>query len=401
MNLMTQKRVDLVLHGHEHAYQRGKQLALDPTTCPSIAATGYNPGCVADDGIDGIYPKGAGTIDMTVGTFGRGLYTVRRTDPEGPYFSALDGTSHGFMQYTVTEGQLDATFVRSDGAFTDGFTIATGAAPSADRVAPSQPTNLAADTSVPGKVTLTWNPSTDDVALGSYAVFRDGVYVASTTAPTFSDPSVTSGQTYAYTVSAYDTAFNPSVMSSPVTATAAATTTLTFAPEADASIYSGSPAQNYGSSSKLETDNSPIKHFLIRFTVSGVGAAQVTNAKLRLSCVDPSPKGGDVSLAATTPWTESTVTWNTAPAAGRHRLIARLGGRREHVSVRPVLGDPRGRHLHAARDVDGCRRRGLRLSRGRDQLTAAAGPDRRALSRLPVPLRDRASNGYRFVMPMT
>ncbi len=316
MNLLTQKRVDLVLHGHEHAYQRGKQLALDPTTCPSIAATGYNPGCVADDGIDGIYPKGAGTIDMTVGTIGRGLYTVRRTDPEGPYFSVLDGTSHGFMQYTVTAAQLTGTFVKSDGSFTDGFTIATGATPSADRVAPSQPTNLAADTSVPGRVTLTWSPSTDDVALGSYAVFRDGVYVASTTSPTFSDPSVTSGQTYTYTVSAYDTAFNPSAMSSPVTATAAATTTLTFAPDADASIYSGSPSQNYGSSSKLETDNSPIKHFLIRFTVSGVGAAQVTNAKLRLSCVDPSPKGGDVSLAASTPWTESTVTWNTAPAAG-------------------------------------------------------------------------------------
>ena len=103
----------------------------------------------------------------------------------------------------------------------------------------------------------------------NYAVFRDGIYVATTTAPTFSDPSVTSGQTYTYTVSAYDTAFNPSAMSDPVSATAAAASTLTFAPEADASIYSASPTQNYGGSSKLETDNSPVKHFLIRFTVSG------------------------------------------------------------------------------------------------------------------------------------
>ena len=317
MNLLVDKRVDLVLHGHEHSYQRTKQLALDPATCPSIAATGYNPGCVADDGLDGVYPKGAGTVDMIVGTFGRGLYKVDRTDPEGPYFAVLDGTSNGFMQYTVNADQLSATFVRSNGSLTDGFTIASGATASADRVAPTQPTNLVADTSVPGRITLTWSPSTDDVALGSYAVFRDGVYVASATTPSFVDPSVTSGQTYTYAVSAYDTSFNPSAMSIPVTATAPATpTTLTFAPEADASIYSGSPTTNYGGSSKLETDNSPVKQFLIRFTVTGVGTAQVTSAKLRLTCVDPSPGGGDISLAASTPWTESTVTWNTAPPAG-------------------------------------------------------------------------------------
>ena len=316
-NLLVQKHVDLVLHGHEHTYQRGKQLALDQTTCPSIAASGYNPACVADDGLDGIYPKGAGTVDVVSGTFGRSLYNVSRTDPEAPYFTKLDGTTHGFTQYTVTADQLTAQFVRSDaGTFTDSFTIASGAAASADRVAPTKPTNLVADTSVPGRISLSWTGSSDDVAMANYAVFRDGIYVATTTAPTFSDPSVTSGQTYTYTVSAYDTAFNPSAMSDPVSATAAAASTLTFAPEADASIYSGSPTQNYGGSSKLETDNSPVKHFLIRFTVSGVGTAQVTSAKLRLSCVDPSPKGGDVSLAASTPWTESTVTWNTAPAAG-------------------------------------------------------------------------------------
>ncbi|MDP9185200.1 MAG: DNRLRE domain-containing protein, partial [Actinomycetota bacterium] len=316
MNLLVQKRVDLVLNGHEHAYQRSKQLALDPATCPSIAATGYNPACVADDGLDGIYPKGAGTVDVIAGTFGRGFYNVPRTDPEAPYFATLDGTTHGFMQYAVTASQLTATFVKSDGTLTDGFVIASGATPSADRVAPTQPTDLVADTSVPGRVTLTWSPSADDVALGSYAVFRDGVYVASTTTPSFTDPSVTSGQTYTYAVSAYDTAFNPSAMSSPVTVTVPASTTLTFAPDADASIYAGNPTGNYGTSSKLETDNSPVKHLLIRFTVTGVGTSQVTGAKLRLTCIDPSPKGGDISLAASNVWTETTVTWNTAPAAG-------------------------------------------------------------------------------------
>jgi hypothetical protein len=316
MNLLVSKHVDLVLNGHEHAYQRGKQLALDATTCPSIASVGYNPGCVVDDGIDGVYPKGAGTVDVIAGTFGRPLYNVNRTDPEGPYFAKLDGTSNGFMQYTLDASQLTGTFVPSSGALTDGFTIRSGASASADRSPPTQPTNLVADVSVPGRVSLTWAASTDDTAVGNYAVFRDGVPVATTTAPAFTDPSVASGQTYTYSVSGYDTAFNPSAMSAPVTATVGAAATLTFAPEADASIYSGSPTVNYGTSTKLETDNSPVKHFLLRFTVSGVGTQQVTGASLRLTCVDPSPHGGDVTVAASNAWTESTVTWNTAPAPG-------------------------------------------------------------------------------------
>ncbi len=323
-NLLVQKHVDLVLHGHEHTYQRGKQLALDPVTCPSIGAIGYNPACVVDDGLDGVYPKGAGTVDVIAGTFGRPLYNVSRTDPEGPYFTKLDGTTHGFVQYTVTADQLSARFVPTDaGTFGDAFTIASGATAAADTIAPSQPQNLTADTSVPGRITLNWGASTDDVALDSYAVFRDGTYVATTTGTTFTDPSVTSGQAYTYTVAAYDSAFNPSAQATPVTVTASAATTLTFAPDADASIYSASPTTNFGTSSKLETDNSPIKHFLVRFTVTGVGAQQVTSAKLRLACVDPSPRGGDISLAAPTAWDEKTVTWNSAPAAGA--TISSLG----------------------------------------------------------------------------
>ena len=37
----------------------------------------------------------------------------------------------------------------------------------------------------------------------------------------------------------------------------------------------------------------------------------------------PSPRGGDITVAAPGAWTESTVTWSTAPAAGA--TIASLG----------------------------------------------------------------------------
>ncbi|MFL5790643.1 MAG: DNRLRE domain-containing protein [Actinomycetota bacterium] len=323
MNLLVSEKVDLVLHGHEHTYQRSKQLATDPTTCPTISPTGYNPGCVMDDGMDGIYPKGAGSVDVIDGTFGRSLYASSRSDPEAPYFVALNGTTHGFMRYDVTATQLDASFVHVDGTFTDAFSIVTGATPSADRSPPTAPSGLAADTSVPGKVTLSWGASTDDAGIRNYIVSRDGTAIGTTTSTSFVDPSVTSGNTYAYSVTAYDTAFNPSTAAGPLSVTVPTAATLTFIADADASLYAANPSTNYGSSLKLETDNSPVKNFLVRFTVTGVGTSTVTGATLRLTCSDPSPRGGDVTLADVTPWTEGAVTWATAPAAGA--TIASIG----------------------------------------------------------------------------
>ncbi len=316
MNLLIDKRVDLILHGHEHTYQRSKQLALDPATCPVIARDGYTPGCVVDDGMDGVYPKGAGSVDVIAGTFGKGLYNVSRTDPEAPYFVTLDGTTHGFMQYTVTASHLDATFVKSDGSLTDSFSIVAGVAAFADRSPPSQPTNLQAGTAVPGRVDLSWTGSVDDAAIRNYAVLRDGIPIGTSTTTTYSDTSVVVGQAHSYTVQAFDAAWNASLVSSAVLVGVPVAPTLTFAPDADATLRFASPTTNFGAATSLEVDSSSLKDFLLRFTVSGVGTGTVTSAKLRLTCVDSSPRGGDFTVAASNLWTESTVTWNTAPAAG-------------------------------------------------------------------------------------
>jgi hypothetical protein len=99
--------------------------------------------------------------------------------------------------------------------------------------------------------------------------------------------------------------------------------TLTFIADADASLYAANPATNYGAAATVETDNSPVKNFLVRFTVTGVGTSTVTGATLRLTCTDPSPRGGDVTLAASNAWTEGAVTWATAPAGGA--TVASLG----------------------------------------------------------------------------
>jgi hypothetical protein len=152
-NLLAEKRVDLVLQGHEHGYERSGQFALNPTTCPALpisSPTGtpsYSAGCIADNGASGNYAKGAGPVVVIAGTAGIGLRPMNVAGtpdaPEAPYFAKLMGStdpdaSHGFVKYTVTADKLSATFVSdNDGQapFADSFTItgppgSTGGTPS-------------------------------------------------------------------------------------------------------------------------------------------------------------------------------------------------------------------------------------------------------------------------------
>jgi RHS repeat-associated protein/CSLREA domain-containing protein len=99
---------------------------------------------------------------------------------------------------------------------------------------------------------------------------------------------------------------------------------LTFTPVDDAYIANDAPSTNYGSAITLQTDNTPIKDFLLKFTVSGVNGQSITNAKIRLYNVDSATKGGDFYHVANNSWQQSTVTWNNAPAAGS-TLLASLG----------------------------------------------------------------------------
>ena len=121
------------------------------------------------------------------------------------------------------------------------------------------------------------------------------------------------------------------------TAGAATAETLTFAPAADTFVALGFPGTNYGSAAGLEVDNSPVKHLLLKFTVSGIGGRTVQSAKLRLYAFDPSPSGGALPDCL--------------------QLLERVGG---HLDERP-----RGRSLPAR---DPGRGRCRRLVRGRPLL---------------------------------
>lgn len=126
-DLLIEKRVDLVVSGHEHNYQRSKQIGVGPG-CAQVVVDAFDPDCVVDDGEDGEYRQGEGPVFLIAGTGGGDLYDVNPDDPEAGYFATASGRNEnarwGFVELTVTETELSAAFVPSSGGrFADEFLI--------------------------------------------------------------------------------------------------------------------------------------------------------------------------------------------------------------------------------------------------------------------------------------
>lgn len=146
--------VDLMLQGHNHSYQRSKQLLLDSLTCPAIPSGTYNPNCVSNSG--SIFEKGKGTVFVIVGTGGAGLHSLNISDPEAPYFSTYSGSNlnptWGYLKVDITSSQLSAQFIPAyNGTFADSFTIT--------KIGPTTPTPTEIPTPIPQTITL--NPVGD------------------------------------------------------------------------------------------------------------------------------------------------------------------------------------------------------------------------------------------------
>ncbi len=133
-NLLVEKRVDLVLKGHDHNYQRSKQLACWPPKT-------YESACVVNDTCQ--HMKGQGTVLVIQGTWGAPLIPINSTDPEYGYFSRTQGSTYGFVKYTVSENRIDARFVATSGdTFDDSFTIAQPLSASLSQMPPGSATSI-------------------------------------------------------------------------------------------------------------------------------------------------------------------------------------------------------------------------------------------------------------------
>src|SRR5205823_5247348 len=97
--------------------------------------------------------------------------------------------------------------------------VTTAACP--DTAAPSSPSGLTVKSASTNGISLGWTPSTDNVAVAGYDLFRNGTKAGSTTSTAYTFSALTCGTTYTLGVDAYDAAGNTSNATSVAASTAA------------------------------------------------------------------------------------------------------------------------------------------------------------------------------------
>jgi fibronectin type 3 domain-containing protein len=170
-----------------------------------------------------------------------GYDVLRATSADGTYSKLTTVTTSSWNDASVTNG----TTYHYKVAAVDSYGYASEpsnpvSATPADNTPPAAPTGLAA-TAGNATVALDWTDSTE-ADLAGYRVFRSNVsgsgfsLVASPSASTFTDNSVSNGSTYFYTVAAIDTAGNISAPSSQISATPTAPLTAIWSERIDMGI---------------------------------------------------------------------------------------------------------------------------------------------------------------------
>ena len=123
---LVEERVDLVVSGHDHSYQRSVQIATGPG-CAEVTVDDFDRSCVVD--ADDALREGRGPVFAITGAGGAEQYRVYPDDPEAGYFATwmgrnTPGNRSGFLELGITPERLVARFVGSTpGSFSDRFSI--------------------------------------------------------------------------------------------------------------------------------------------------------------------------------------------------------------------------------------------------------------------------------------
>jgi len=104
-------------------------------------------------------------------------------------------------------------------AFAAGNQFTVGVTVTADATPPSIPAGLSATAISSSQIDLSWNISTDNIAVGGYVVYRNSSPIATTTGLTYSDTGLAASTLYTYNVEAFDTSNNYSGLSAAASAT--------------------------------------------------------------------------------------------------------------------------------------------------------------------------------------
>lgn len=196
---------------YDQEFEGGVKCLDTPPTAPMDVTVA--PGTPPSSAVD--LSWSASTDDFGV----RGYQIWRDGAKVGATTGALIWTDGGLSADTTYRYQIYATDRTGQLSPTsDPVTIQTAVAP--DSTAPTAPTGLAANATT-SSVALSWQPSTDNVVVTGYSIFRNGKLAGTTAGTSFTDSTVAAGVQYSYTVQASDAAGNLSAMSSPLNVTTA------------------------------------------------------------------------------------------------------------------------------------------------------------------------------------
>jgi hypothetical protein len=232
--------------------------------------------------------------------------------------SYIDAAPAAGASYTVRAHDL----VRNQ----SGDSAPASAGSGADTTPPTAPGNLTAAATGPTSVQLSWAASSDNVGVTGYDIYRGS---ASTPLASvagnitgYVDNTVAASTSYTYTVRAKDAAGNSTAGNAATVTTPAApgggASATSFATD-DVTIDQTAPdAQPTATATRVTADGSPVNDALIRFNPTlPAGCSTVTGVTLTLTVGDSinnnSVKGGDFYLTDSTAWSQSAVTWNSAP----------------------------------------------------------------------------------------
>lgn len=223
--------------------------------------------------------------------------TLKLTDTNPPYSYSWNTASGANGTYTVT-------IKAYDGAGNNATDARTVTVKNGDTAAPSAPGNLKATASAYNKVSLTWTASTDNIAVASYTIFRNGATLGTATGTSYQDTTTAPQTTYSYKVVAYDAANNASPDSNTVSVVTPSV------PDTQAPSVPGNVSAAAVSSSQIDltwaasTDNIGVAGYDIYRAVSGGQAAKIATSQ--------TTRFGDTGLAVNTRYSYYVIAKDTA-----------------------------------------------------------------------------------------
>ena len=276
---------------------------------------------------------------------------------------------HSFILATTSTDEVDFSTREGTASRVPQLVITFGN----DTEAPIPPSNLTAQGASSTRVDLAWTAATDDFGVTGYKIYRDDALLTTVGAQTsYSDTTVSAGNSYDYEVSAVDGTGHESGRSN----TATVTIPFVFTAEADARVQQANATTNYGSQTTLRTDGGadPDVETFLRFPTAGLPAS-IQNAKLRVYATTGTVDGPAVYKTA---WTGSETVAHLEHPSCAHQRRHRRQGRDPGIELRRVrrhLADHGRRHpqLHPRHDVH--RRARLQLAGDRHRRAKTAAPD--------------------------